>query len=103
MMARRPTRGYANEEMPDAFPGQNLGHIPVVVRLVNDELGEHYRAAEARRWTKTHVMVGVLYVDEADRRNDSLAWLRASDVYRILPGRAVPHSPTNDWDETNDT
>lgn len=101
-MPRRPAPGYANEEMPDSFPSQNLGHIPVVVRLVNDEHGEHYRAAEARRWTRTHVMVGILYVDEADRRNDSLAWLRASDVYRILPGRAVPHSPANDWDKPDE-
>ena len=84
-MPTRPTTGYQNEEIPDSIPRQNQGSYPVVVRLVDDEHGVHYRAAEARRWTKTHVMVGILDREpETDRRRDRLAWLRAEDVYRVL-------------------
>ena len=84
-MPTRPTTGYQNEEIPDSIPRQNQGSYPVVVRLVDDEYGVHYRAAEARRWTKTHVMVGILdREDETDRRRDRLAWPRAEDVYRVL-------------------
>jgi hypothetical protein len=56
------------------------------VRLVDDELGEHYRPAEARRWNRrTHVMVGLYRTDpDTGRRKDRLAWLRAEDVYRVL-------------------
>jgi hypothetical protein len=70
-MGRRPTTGYANEEMPDHMPPANQGAIPVLVRLVDDELGEHYRPAEARRWTTTHVMVGLYRTDpDTGRRKD---------------------------------
>jgi hypothetical protein len=68
-------------------PGQhaaeaNQGAIPVLVRLVD---GEHFRPAEARRWTETHVMVGLYRTDpDTGRRKDQLAWLRAEDVYRVL-------------------
>jgi hypothetical protein len=55
-MPTRPTSGYDNEEIPDSMPLQNQGAIPVLVRLVDGELGEHFRPAEARRWTETHVM-----------------------------------------------
>ena len=84
-MPTRPTSGYDNEEIPDSMPPANQGAIPVLVRLVDGELGEHFRPAEARRWTETHVMVG-LYRTEPDtgRRKDQLAWLRAEDVYRVL-------------------
>jgi hypothetical protein len=40
-MPRRPTTGYANEEIPDLMPPANQGAIPVLVRLVDGELGEH--------------------------------------------------------------
>jgi hypothetical protein len=61
------------------------GAIPVLVRLVDGELGEHYRPAEARRLTETHVMAGLYRTDpDTGRRNDQLAWLRAEDVYRVL-------------------
>jgi hypothetical protein len=81
----RPTSGYDNEEIPDSMPLQNQGAIPVLVRLVDGELGEHYRPAEARRWTETHVMVGLYRTDpDTGRRKDQLAWLRAEDVYRVL-------------------
>jgi len=49
-MGRRPTTGYANEEIPDHLPPSNQGAIPVVVRLVDKQNGVHYRPAEARRW-----------------------------------------------------
>jgi hypothetical protein len=77
--------GCANEEIPDSMPPANQGAIPVLVRLVVGEHGEHYRPAEARRWTETHVMV-VRYRTDPDtgRRKDQLAWLRAEDVYRVL-------------------
>jgi hypothetical protein len=81
----RPTSGYDNDEIPDSLPLQNRGAIPVLVRLVDGELGEHYRPAEARRWTETHVMVGLYRTDpDTGRRTDRLAWLRAEDVYRVL-------------------
>jgi len=84
-MPRRPTAGYANEEMPDSMPPQNQGAIPVIVRLVDDEHGVHYRPAEARRWTETHVMVGLYRTDpDIGRRKDKLAWLRTEDVHRVL-------------------
>jgi hypothetical protein len=38
-----------------------------VVRLVDAELGEHFRPAEARRWAETHVMVG-LYCTRSGHR-----------------------------------
>ena len=38
-----------NEESPDSMPLQNQGAVPVIVRLVDGELGEHYRPVEARR------------------------------------------------------
>jgi hypothetical protein len=41
-MPTRPTRGYDNEEIPDSMPLQNQGAIPVLVRLVDGELGEHF-------------------------------------------------------------
>jgi hypothetical protein len=67
------------------MPLQNRGAIPVLVRLVDAELGEHYRPAEARRWTETHVMVGLYRTDpDTGRRKNQLAWLRAEDVYRVL-------------------
>jgi hypothetical protein len=54
-----------------------------VVRLIDDEHGEHYRPAEARRWTKTHVLVALPGTDpDTGRRCDTLAWLRAEDVRR---------------------
>jgi hypothetical protein len=57
----------------------------VVVDLDVHKLGEHYRPAEARRWTETHVMVGLYRTDpDTGRRKDQLAWLRAEDVYRVL-------------------
>jgi hypothetical protein len=56
-MPTRPTSGYDNDEIPDSMPLQNRGAIPVLVRLVDAELGEHFRPAEARRWTETHVMI----------------------------------------------
>jgi hypothetical protein len=84
-MPTRPTSGYDNEEMPDSVPLQNQGAIPVLARLVDAEQGEHYRPAEARRWTETHVMVGLYRTDpDTGRRKDQLAWLRAEDVYRVL-------------------
>jgi hypothetical protein len=84
-MPTRPTSGYDNEEIPDSMPLQNQGAIPVLVRLVDAERGQHYRPAEARRWTKTHVMVGLYRTDpDTGRRKDQLAWLRAEDVYRVL-------------------
>jgi hypothetical protein len=48
-MPTRPTSGYDNEEIPDSMPLQNQGAIPVLVRLVDGELGQHFRPAEARR------------------------------------------------------
>lgn len=94
-MPHRPEHpsAYLNEEMPDSFPQRNLGEIPVIVRLINTELGEHYRPAEACRWTSTHVMVALLDVDSAGKKQRGLAWLQAGDVYRILPGDVVPHRP----------
>jgi hypothetical protein len=96
-MPSKPTSGYDNEEMPDSVPPQNQGAIPVIVRLVDAELGEHYRPAEARRWTETHVMVGLYRTDpDTGRRKDRLAWLRAEDVHRVFPrgypqpGRTAP-------------
>jgi hypothetical protein len=84
-MGRRPTTGYANEEIPDHLPPANQGAIPVVVRLVDDEHGEHYRPAEARRWNRTHVMVAIYSLHPVTgRRSDTLAWLRAEDVHRVL-------------------
>ena len=84
-MPTRPTSGYDNEEIPDSMPLQNQGAIAVLVRLVDGELGEHYRAAEARRWTDTHVMVALYRTDpDTGRRKDKLAWLRAEDVHRVL-------------------
>jgi hypothetical protein len=84
-MPTRPTSGYDNEEIPDSMPLQNQGAIPVLVRMVDGELGEHYRPAEARRWTETHVMVGLYRTDpDTGRRKDQLAWLRAEDVHRVL-------------------
>jgi hypothetical protein len=57
----------------------------MVVRLVDDEHGEHYRPAEARRWNRTHVMVAFYNLHPVTgRRSDTLAWLRAEDVYRVL-------------------
>ena len=89
-MGRRPTTGYANEEIPDHLPPANQGAIPVVVRLVDDELGEHYRPAEARRWNRTHVMVALRDVHpDTGRRSDTLAWLRAEDVHRMLRAEDV--------------
>jgi hypothetical protein len=80
-MGRRPTTGYSNEEIPDHLPTANQGAIPVVVRLVDDEHGEHYRPAEARRWNRTHVMAAIYSLHPATgRRSDTLAWLRAGDV-----------------------
>jgi hypothetical protein len=82
-MPTEPTSGYANEEIPDHMPPANQGAIPVVVRLIDDEHGEHYRPAEARRWTKTHVLVALPGTDpDTGRRCDTLAWLRAEDVRR---------------------
>ena len=70
-MPTKPTSGYDNEEMPDSVPLQNQGGIPVIVRLVDAEFGEHYRPAEARRWTETHVMVGLYRTDpDTGRRKD---------------------------------
>jgi hypothetical protein len=67
------------------LPLKNQGGIAVIVRIVDAELGEHYRLAEARRWTETHVMVGLYRTDpDTGRRKDQLAWLRAEDVYRVL-------------------
>jgi hypothetical protein len=84
-MPTKPTSGYDNEEMPDSIPLNNQGGIPVIVRLVDAENGEHYRPAEARRWTDTHVMVGLYRTDpNTGRRKDRLAWLRAEDVHRVL-------------------
>ena len=84
-MPTKPTSGYDNEEMPDSIPLNNQGGIPVIVRLVDAENGEHYRPAEARRWTDTHVMVGLCRTDpNTGRRKDRLAWLRAEDVHRVL-------------------
>jgi hypothetical protein len=63
------------------------------------ELGEHYRPADARRWTETHVMVGLYRTDpDTGRRKDQLAWLRAEDVYRVLRPEYVHEPPTR----TND-
>jgi hypothetical protein len=45
-MPTRPTTGYQNEEIPDSIPRQNQGSYPVVVRLIDGELGEHFRPAE---------------------------------------------------------
>jgi hypothetical protein len=62
----------------------NQGAIPVVVRLVDEQNGVHYRPAEAR-WNRTHVMVALRDVHpDTGRRCDTLAWLRADDVYRVL-------------------
>jgi len=84
-MGRRPTTGYANEEITDHLPPSNQGAIPVVVRLVDEQNGVHYRPAEARRWNRTHVMVALRDVHpDTGRRCDTLAWLRAEDVYRVL-------------------
>ena len=47
-MGRRPTTGYATEEIPDSMPLQNQGAIPVIARLVDSEHGEHFRPAEVR-------------------------------------------------------
>jgi hypothetical protein len=56
-----------------------------LLRLVDGEHGEYFRSAEARRWTETHVMVGLYRTDpDTGRRKDQLAWLRAEDVYRVL-------------------
>jgi hypothetical protein len=91
-MPTKPTSGYDNEEMPDSVPLQNQGGIPVIVRLVDAEFGEHYRPAEARRWTDTHVMVGLYRTDpDTGRRKDRLAWLRAEDVHRVLRADDVNH------------
>jgi outer membrane phospholipase A len=54
-----------------------------VVRLVDEQNGVHYRPAEARRWNRTYVMVALVH-PETGRRCDTLAWLRAEDVYRVL-------------------
>jgi len=81
----KPTSGYDNEEMPDSVPLQNQGAVPVIVRLVDDVHGEHYRPAEARRWNRTHVMVALRDVHpDTGRRKDRLAWLRAEDMHRVL-------------------
>jgi hypothetical protein len=72
-MPTKPTSGYDNEEIPDHMPPANQGAIPVLVRLADDEHGEHYRQAEARRWTGTHVMVGLNRTDpDTGRRKDQL-------------------------------
>jgi hypothetical protein len=72
------------------MPLQNRGAIPVLVRLVDAEQGEHFRPAEARRWTETHVMVGIYGTDPVTgRRKGQLAWLRAEDVYRVLRAEDV--------------
>jgi hypothetical protein len=77
------------------MPPANQGAIPIVVRLVDVELGEHFRPAEARRWTETHVMVGLYRTDpDTGRPKDQLAWLRAEDVYRVLRSEDVHQPPT---------
>jgi hypothetical protein len=97
-MGRQLTTGYTNEEIPDRIPPQNQGAIPVIVRLVDDEHGEHYRAAEARRWTDTHVMVAIPRTDpETGRRRDRLAWLRAEDVKRVLTYAPSDQARRNPW------
>ena len=98
-MARRPKTGYANEEIPDHVPPANQGAIPVVVRLVDDENGEHYRPAEARRWNRTHVMVALRDVHpDTGRRCDTLAWLHAEDVHRVLQADDVRGRANDDPD-----
>ncbi|WP_035812053.1 hypothetical protein [Jiangella gansuensis] len=78
-----PNFYYANEEMPpQGVPPRNQGHIPVIVRLINEANGVHYRPAVAIRWTQTHVMVKI--EGAGHQGADDLAWVRASDVWRIL-------------------
>jgi hypothetical protein len=48
-MGRRPTTGYENEEIPDHMPPANQGApSPVVVRLVDGELGVWSAATTTR-------------------------------------------------------
>lgn len=77
---RRPL----NEEMPTRVPQRPMGEIPVIVRLVWPD-GVEWRPAFANRWTATHVLVRWRdEVDERDRRQYTLAWLRAEDVSRSI-------------------
>lgn len=90
-MLTGPGRYHNETGPPTPMPRHNQGAIAVIVRVVDDEHGEHYRPAEARRWTETHVMVAFRGASPTGR--DSLAWLPASDVYRTLPGkRTAPPS-----------
>ena len=81
--------GYANEEKPpDGIPppGNAPSPVPVFVRLDGGEHGEHWRTATARHWTSTHVLVS--FVDggyPGYPTAESLAWLPAADVARIVP------------------
>jgi hypothetical protein len=82
--------GLREQEIPDHLPPSNQGAIPVVVRLVDEQNGVHYRPAEARRWNRTHVMVALRDVHpDTGQRCDTLAWLRAEDVYRVLHAEDV--------------
>jgi hypothetical protein len=87
-------RKYLNDGSPppDA-PTKNMGAIPVFVRLVDSELGERYLPGEARSWTRSHVMVS--FVDPADTafpNSVTLAWVPASDVWRVVK-RAESNRP----------
>src|SRR5215207_9866371 len=106
-MGRRPTTGYESEEIPDHMPPANQGAIPVIVRLVDDEHGEHYRPAEARHWTETHVMVGIYGADpDTGRCKDRLAWLRAVHPLLVLGRRDTRHhgpDPRPRWSQPRPT
>ncbi|SDT35825.1 hypothetical protein [Jiangella sp. DSM 45060] len=78
---------YANEEHPpQGIPARNQDAIPCFVRLVDAEIGELFKAATARRWTTTHVMVSfeVPGTSPSWPRQEVLAWVRAEDVRREL-------------------
>jgi len=59
-MGRRPTTGYANEEIPGHMPPANQGAIPVLVRLVD------YRTSWPGSGPKT--CTGVLPPEDVKRR-----------------------------------
>lgn len=54
--------------------------IPVEVRVVLENDGEHWMTGRAQRWTKTHVFVAGL-ADE--RLRNHFVWVRAGDVRRV--------------------
>lgn len=75
---------YRNQQPPQSTPVVlSPRRIPVIARLVLDDLSEECWPAVAIRWSPTHVLVSV-QLDPGNPDSTTYLWLLADDVARVL-------------------